>query len=88
MIHGNPPGGLQDTTGRFIDGDNNGQAGGDGLFVIRRNGVSRANVVLSPSSRDAMPQAVAAGIVPDQVQVVGVTPFGTESSHLKRSRST
>jgi hypothetical protein len=33
-------GGLQDSTGRLIDGDHDGQPGGDAVAVLRRRGVT------------------------------------------------
>ena len=39
-IHGTGPSGLQDAEGRLIDGDRNGQPGGDAVLVITSNGVS------------------------------------------------
>jgi hypothetical protein len=41
VVHGAPPGGLQDSSGRFIDGGGGGQPGDDGAFVLTRKGVSR-----------------------------------------------
>jgi hypothetical protein len=40
QINGNAPAGLMDSVGRFIDGDHNGQPGGDAVAVLKRNGVS------------------------------------------------
>jgi hypothetical protein len=39
-INGTPPSGLQDSSGQFIDGANNGMAGGNAVAVIRRTGVT------------------------------------------------
>ncbi len=41
-VIGQPPGGLQDSSGRFIDGNNDGIGGDDGEFVITRRGVTGA----------------------------------------------
>jgi hypothetical protein len=41
LIHGQPLGGLQDSSGQFIDGGNQGQGGNDGKFVLTRNGAAR-----------------------------------------------
>jgi hypothetical protein len=41
VVHGKPPGGLQDTIGRFIDGGGSGSGVDDGKFVIGRSGASR-----------------------------------------------
>ena len=42
VIHGQPPGGLRDSSGNFIDAGNEGHAGDDGVFVLTRRGVSGA----------------------------------------------
>jgi hypothetical protein len=42
VVHGTPPGGLQDSLGGFIDGNDDGIGGDDGEFVIARRGVSGA----------------------------------------------
>ena len=40
LINGEPPSGLEDTFGRLIDGDDNGQPGGDAVAVLRGKGVT------------------------------------------------
>jgi plastocyanin len=40
LISGGPPVGLQDSLGRFIDGDRNGQPGGNEVAVISKTGVT------------------------------------------------
>ena len=42
VVNGAQPGGLQDSSGRFIDGNNDGVGGDNGQFVITRRGVSGA----------------------------------------------
>jgi hypothetical protein len=39
VITGTPPSGLQDTSGQFIDGANNGQAGSNAVIMITKSGV-------------------------------------------------
>jgi hypothetical protein len=41
LVHGQAPGGLQDSSGQFIDGNDIGQAGDDGVFVLKSKGVVR-----------------------------------------------
>jgi hypothetical protein len=41
VVQGQPPGGLQDSTGAFIDGSDQGHAGDNGVFTITRGGVLR-----------------------------------------------
>jgi hypothetical protein len=40
QVNGLPPSGLQDSTGRYIDGDHNGTAGGNAIAVIAKRGVT------------------------------------------------
>jgi hypothetical protein len=40
LIHGQPPSGLQDASGQFIDGSGDGSAGGDAVFVLSPAGVT------------------------------------------------
>jgi hypothetical protein len=42
VVNGTAPGGLQDSSGRFIDGNNDGIGGDNGQFMITRRGVSGA----------------------------------------------
>ena len=41
VINGQAPGGMQAISGGFIDGNDEGHAGDDGVFVITRSGVTR-----------------------------------------------
>jgi len=41
VINAQPPRGLQDSSGAFIDGNAEGHAGDDGVFVINRKDVTR-----------------------------------------------
>jgi hypothetical protein len=40
VMNGTQPSGLQDSSGRFIDGNNDGVGGDNGVFTITRRGVS------------------------------------------------
>jgi hypothetical protein len=40
LIHGQPPSGLQDASGQFIDGIGDGLAGGDAVFLLSPAGVT------------------------------------------------
>ncbi len=59
VINGNPPSGLQDSEGRFIDGDQDGQQGGSAIATISQNGVTidavQAPVDLAPDDLAATP---------------------------------
>ena len=41
VINGQAPGGLQASAGGFIDGNDDGHNGDDGVFVITNSGVTR-----------------------------------------------
>jgi hypothetical protein len=59
LISGQPPSGLQDSSGRFIDGHHNGTAGGNAIAILSRGGASIDAVVDALFERD---------------ELVGVTP--------------
>jgi len=40
VVYGTPPLGLQDTDGRYIDGDDNGQSGGNAVAILAKKGVT------------------------------------------------
>ena len=50
FIDGVAPSGLQDTSGRYIDGDHNGTAGGNAVAVITRSRATIAAVTSVPSA--------------------------------------
>jgi hypothetical protein len=49
LVNGTPPSGLQDSSNRPIDGDGNGQPGGNAVRVLSRGGVSLAAVAFGPT---------------------------------------
>ncbi len=50
-VIGTPPSGLQDGAGRYIDGANNGQAGGNAVAILSKGGVSiDAMTLANPSA--------------------------------------
>jgi len=48
-INGSPPSGLQDSFGRLIDGDHNGQPGGNAVAVLGKSGVTLSARALARS---------------------------------------
>jgi hypothetical protein len=48
QISGEPPWGLDDTLGRLIDGNHDGQAGGNAVVVIKRSGAAASTFVRGP----------------------------------------
>ncbi len=59
QVNGSLPGGLEDADGRVIDGNRDGQAGGNATAVIRRGGVSDSASALASSSRGSRAQEAA-----------------------------
>jgi cyclophilin family peptidyl-prolyl cis-trans isomerase len=58
QVSGLPPSGLQDSSGRFIDGDHNGTAGGNAVAILSRGGVTID--AMTSGSGGAQPVAIAA----------------------------
>ena len=54
LVNGEPPAGLQDSFGRLIDGDRNGQPGGNAIAVIVRGGAT-IGAVRPAAMEDSMP---------------------------------
>jgi plastocyanin len=55
-VSGLAPNGLEDTLGRLIDGNHDGQAGGNAVAVLRTHGVTMSARVVGPSGGDASVQ--------------------------------
>ncbi len=49
VVDANPPAGLQDTSGRYIDGNGDGQPGGNGVAVLKGKSVTLAALAVSPA---------------------------------------
>ena len=49
VVNANPPSGLQDTSGRSIDGNRDGQPGGNGVAVLKGKSVTLAALAVSPA---------------------------------------
>ena len=49
VVDANPPSGLQDTSGRSIDGNRDGQPGGNGVAVLKGKSVTLAALAVSPA---------------------------------------
>jgi cyclophilin family peptidyl-prolyl cis-trans isomerase len=50
VVYGGPPSGLQDSQGRYIDGNDDGQAGGNVVRILSRSGVSLDAVAMASPS--------------------------------------
>jgi hypothetical protein len=75
-VDGVPPSGLQDTDGRYIDGDQNGTAGGNAIAILSKNGATIGAVKLACTVWQ--PTAARA--------VVGALPQREELADLKHAR--
>jgi hypothetical protein len=49
QVDGVPPSGLEDSSGRFIDGDRSGQPGSNAVAILSRGGVSMAALAVGPA---------------------------------------
>jgi plastocyanin len=72
-INGLPPSGLQDTSGRLIDGNHDGQPGGNATAVLTRRGVTLDAVVARVSGGSPAIRAVTAAATLDPVVLIGIT---------------
>ena len=76
VIDGQQPGGLQDSFGRVINGDNDGQPGGDVVAMICR----------TPQSMDAMPGMSAAGSSIIVAELTSMTSPDEQVGSLRHSK--
>jgi hypothetical protein len=53
VVNGEPPSGLEDSSGRLIDGNDDGQAGGNAVAMLKKRGVS-INAVLDSAVVDLL----------------------------------
>jgi hypothetical protein len=85
LIQGKPPGGLQDTTGRFIDGDGDGSGADDGAFVLNRKGAAREDIAVSSSPGSRTIRAVSAAVTSNAAVLMGITtPPEAQGVHSKK----
>jgi hypothetical protein len=75
-VNGGPKGGLQDSFGRLIDGDRNGQPGGNAVAILGKTGV-----VLEPGASASTTHGPA--LHASSVDAVLATSKITRSSHGK-----
>ncbi len=73
LINGQPPGGLQDTTGQFIDGAGHGTGGNNGEFVLSKKGAARENIAVSPSPGSQTIRVVTAAVPSNPPVLIGIT---------------
>jgi hypothetical protein len=78
LVHGLPPSGLQDSLGRFLDGNRDGQPGSDATAILSRSGVS-IDVARPLISEGSSPTDALIGTLPD----LGVTAAATPAQRGK-----
>ena len=49
-MNGNPPSGLEDSQGRLIDGNDNGQAGGNAVAIVTTKGAATISALSGGSA--------------------------------------
>jgi plastocyanin len=87
-VNGLPPTGLQDTFGRLIDGNHDGQPGGNVVVILRGNAAIVSARALSPSGGDPTVQSSAVtALTPDDLMGV-MQPGGSVLSKHKSKRPT
>ena len=82
LIHGTGSSGLQDSSGRLIDGNRDGQAGGDAVAILGRRGVSLDKVAhgSADARRASRPSAIDALL--ERGDLIGLRRPG-HSSHSR-----
>jgi len=84
-VNGLPPAGLQDTSGRLIDGNHDGQPGGNAVAVLRANGVTLNARVLNPAGGNpALPATAAMALDPNEM--IGATQSASSALSKHKSR--
>jgi hypothetical protein len=82
-----PPSGLQDTLGRFIDGDHNGTPAGNAVAVFRRSGVVKSAISLARSNVVPSLKAATADALLERGELMGVMPFNLASTSPRTNHS-
>jgi cyclophilin family peptidyl-prolyl cis-trans isomerase len=80
LVDGLPPTGLQDSEGRLIDGNHDGQAGGNAIAILSRSGVSSQSLVAPTAIGRSAAQADMIDVLVAQDELGNLFP----SSHAKR----
>jgi RHS repeat-associated protein len=73
-VNGSPPSGLQDSSGRFIDGDDNGSAGSNAIVILSRRGVDIDAVVSGTTGTQTVGIEAVVDALFELDEMVGVTP--------------
>jgi hypothetical protein len=88
VVDGVPPSRLQDSFGRFIDGDHNDQAGGKAVAILSRGGVALDAVAVIHSDRVQAIDPYALDILLEREQTFALRPLAraAHSSHHVAAR--
>jgi hypothetical protein len=78
------PSGLQDIEGRLIDGDHDGQPGGNAIAVLRTKGVTLSAVVCTPPSGDPTLRAIAELALASDTAAMTQANVSTHADHKPR----
>src|SRR5262249_32894479 len=76
QVNGLSPSGLQDGLGRLIDGDRNGEAGGDATAILTRRGVALPTPALTSPSNSGGATPIIVDALLELNALAGVTPSG------------
>jgi hypothetical protein len=69
-VNGQPPSGLEDSAGRLIDGDHNGQPGGNAVALLRRGGATISAVVSNHSDKVQVIEPYAIDVLLEREDVI------------------
>ncbi len=72
-IDGLPPSGLQDSSGRFIDGDDNGTSGSNAIAILSRAGATIDSLVSATTGSQAVGIQAVIDALFERDEMVGVT---------------
>jgi hypothetical protein len=73
-VNGSPSSGLQDSSGRFLDGDDNGSAGSNAIVILSRGGVAIDAVVSGTSGTPTVGIEAVVDALFELDEMAGVTP--------------
>ena len=85
LINGLAPAGLEDSVGRLIDGNHDGQAGGNATAILSRGGVKLSAVKLAATSQDAEVNAELVDAVLASGQRLGARKHSSKSLGSQRA---
>jgi hypothetical protein len=72
QVNGLQPSGLEDGAGRLIDGNNDGQPGGNAVAILRKSGVTNNAMLYASREKLAAMRALAIDAVLEREHRIGV----------------